>query len=411
MDPGTSLVFADCNGSGGEKGVDVIAQKRANRYEYLKEIADIVGNALVVTGPVVSSEWPYIHPSESNLRVRTLGLVSSMALGMAVGLPRRKVVALDGDGGLLMNLCSLPTIARQNPKNLIHVVFDNEVYDSSGGLQTATAYGTDLVAIAKDAGIRNSFWTDSLDGFRRLFGEAISKHEISFIGVKAGVGRGGIPPMKLRDAENKYQFIRHIEKTEGTNILETWTPSSYKKEMTEGFRIKPMADNLDPKASAKVILDAMKKAGINLICTLPDFHLVDLIRAIDEDPDVAHIPLCREEEGVGICAGAYLVGKKSALLIQNEGLLNSCNAISTTVIRQEIPFLLVIYYAGDIGDRGFTQAGNVTLPILDALRIRNYIMRRSDEIEWTFRNAQILAEDAEQPVAVLLTKDVLGLRA
>ena len=77
---------------------------------------------------------------------------------MALGLPHRKVVALDGDGSLLMNLCSLPTIARMRPKNLVHIVFDNEVYEASGSKKTATGAGTDLVGMARAAGIKNAQW-------------------------------------------------------------------------------------------------------------------------------------------------------------------------------------------------------------------------------------------------------------
>jgi sulfopyruvate decarboxylase subunit alpha len=121
-----------------------------------------------------------------------------------------------------------------------------------------------------------------------------------------------------------------------------------------------------------------------------------------------HVPLCREEEGVGICAGAYLAGKKPALLMQNAGLLNSCNGLTTTCLQFQIPLLLLIYYAGDFGDRGFATVGSVTEPVLEALGIRTYVLRRVDEVEETLRGAQILAEDSRRPVAVLLTKSVLG---
>ena len=63
---------------------------------------------------------------------------------------------------LLMNLCSLPTIARMNPKNLIHLLFDNEVYEASGSKKTATGAGTDLVGMARAAGIKNAHWASSL---------------------------------------------------------------------------------------------------------------------------------------------------------------------------------------------------------------------------------------------------------
>jgi sulfopyruvate decarboxylase TPP-binding subunit len=72
--------------------------------------------------------------------------------------------------------------------------------------------------------------------------------------------------------------------------------------------------------------------------------------------------------------------------------------------------LLIVYYAGDIGDRGFARVGTATIPVLDALGVRHYVLRNPEEIDWNFKNAWILAEDSSRPVAVLLTKDVLGKR-
>lgn len=165
----------------------------------------------------------------------------------------------------------------------------------------------------------------------------------------------------------------------------------------------------DANRAAENIVGSLKRARIDFVATLPDLKIVELIRAIDKDPEVKHVPLCREEEGVGICAGAYLTGKKTALLMQNAGLLNSCNGLTTTCLQFQIPVLLLIYYAGDIGDRGFSTLGSVTEPVLEGLGIRSFVLRKSDEIEETLEGAQILAEDSKRPVAVLLTKSVLGM--
>ena len=166
---------------------------------------------------------------------------------------------------------------------------------------------------------------------------------------------------------------------------------------------------MDPKQCAAAIVGGLKKAGIDFVATLPDEKMVEVIRAVAQDRTLKHVPLCREEEGIGICAGAYLGGKKTALIMQNAGFLNSCNALTTTSLQFQIPALLLIYYAGDIGDRGFTTLGAVTEPVLQALGIRSYILRKSDEIDDTLCGAQILAEDSKKPVAVLLTKGVLGV--
>ena len=332
---------------------------------------------------------------------------------MALGLPNKRVIALDGDGALLMNLCGLPAIARRRPPNLLCVVFDNGVYETSGGTRTATADGVDLVGVARAVGIKNAFWAHSVEEFKRLFDDAMSRSELSFIGAKVEPGRTKVQPNYLAELENKYRFIRYVERSEGSSILGSWVPASWKGES----EVRPGEGGSQPmpsgnaKGSAKAILSSMKEAGIDMIASLPDFNLLHLLDAVEQDPDLTHVPLCREEEGVGISAGGYLVGKKPALIMQNEGLMNSLNGMITTALQLEIPILLVIYYAGDIGDRGFARTGDFTIPVLDALRVRHYLVRKQEEVAWTFKHAQTLAEDSERPVAVLLTKDVLGVRS
>jgi sulfopyruvate decarboxylase subunit alpha len=168
-------------------------------------------------------------------------------------------------------------------------------------------------------------------------------------------------------------------------------------------------DHEEAKASAAAIVGGLKKAGIDFVATLPDEKMVEVIRAVELDKALKHVPLCREEEGIGICAGAYLAGKKTAIIMQNAGFLNSCNALTTTSLQFQIPILMLIYYAGDIGDRGFTTLGGVTEPVLQAMGFRSYVLRRKAEIDDMLRGAQILADDSKKPVAVLLTKSVLGV--
>jgi sulfopyruvate decarboxylase subunit alpha len=163
--------------------------------------------------------------------------------------------------------------------------------------------------------------------------------------------------------------------------------------------------------AADIILGGLKEAGINLVASLPDINLTQLLQVIQEDHEITHVPLCREEEGIGICAGAYLVGKKCAVVMQNGGFFNSNNAIVSTLLQYQIPLLMLIYYAGDIGDRTFSTSGGLTEPVLDALGIRFYILREPSQAKEAIKRAQILTEDSKRPVALLLTKEVLGRRS
>ncbi|MGE5059515.1 MAG: thiamine pyrophosphate-dependent enzyme [Betaproteobacteria bacterium] len=190
------------------------------RYDCLKAIAPHFGEELVVTNlGAVRHEWQALRPHPGNYHLQNLGLTSSMALGLALALPHRKVVAFDGDGSLLLNLGSLATIANQHPKNLIHVVFDNECYESSRGAPTATAGQADLAAIARGAGFANVTTANSVAEFEQGFLRALKTNDLSFILAKVEVGAGDVPAAALDSAENKYLFVRYIEKSENLKIL------------------------------------------------------------------------------------------------------------------------------------------------------------------------------------------------
>jgi len=189
------------------------------RYDYLKAIAGDVGDALVVSAGWAAREWQALRSGDGNFRPRTLGLASSIALGIALGLPRRKVIVIDGDGAFLMNLCGLPTIAWQNPPNLIHLLFDNQCYEASGATETATVMGADAVALVKGAGYKHACWVKSPKEFREEFLKAWKRNKISFIAARVEQGQPALPPIRVDELENKYRFIRHIEATEKKGIL------------------------------------------------------------------------------------------------------------------------------------------------------------------------------------------------
>ena len=190
------------------------------RYDCLRTIAPQFGEELVVTNiGAVRHEWQALRPHPANYHLQNLGLTSSMALGLALALPHRKVVAFDGDGSLLLNLGSLATMANQHPRNLIHVVFDNECYESSRGAPTATAGQADLAAIARGAGFANVISAKTVAEFEEGFRRALIGNDLYFILAKVEAGAGDVPAAALDSQENKYLFVRHIEKSEHLKIL------------------------------------------------------------------------------------------------------------------------------------------------------------------------------------------------
>lgn len=161
------------------------------------------------------------------------------------------------------------------------------------------------------------------------------------------------------------------------------------------------------EANAKIVLDLLKRAGVDLVASLPDAFLVNVLEGLQSSNDLIHVPLTREEEGVGVCTGGYLGGKRCALVMQNAGLLNACNGLTTTALQMEIPMLLLILYAGARGDVSFPTLGQVTEPVLSALRIPFYIPATIAEVPDLIVGSIVQAYNAKKPVAVLLHKWVL----
>ena len=148
-----------------------------------------------------------------------LGHATPLALGLALALPHRRVLSLDGDGSLLLDLSVLPVIAEQNPPNLIVIVFDNEAYEATGGHSTFTAGRTDLAGIAREAGIRNASVVRQLPEFEEVVDKAFGAKEASFIAAKVEIATKKVGWLAFRGIENKYRLVHEIEKTENIPII------------------------------------------------------------------------------------------------------------------------------------------------------------------------------------------------
>jgi sulfopyruvate decarboxylase subunit alpha len=163
------------------------------------------------------------------------------------------------------------------------------------------------------------------------------------------------------------------------------------------------------EATTKVITDALVQAGVDFVATLPEGNFQPLIARIEAEPSITYVPLAREEEGIGICAGAYLGGKKPALLIMNAGFLDSTNALATLNIMSGIPLLLLIGYSGGMSEFLWmhSQIGVVTEPVLRALGIVYEVADELSEVKTQVFDAHMLASISRRPVALLLNKGCL----
>src|SRR3954464_918508 len=162
-------------------------------------------------------------------------------------------------------------------------------------------------------------------------------------------------------------------------------------------------------ANSGVIYDALKKCDIGLVSALPETWLVHLIRMAEDDPKMILVRLAKEEEGVGISAGAHFAGVKSAMLMQNHGFLASINGIVSLAQLYRIPLLMLISHRGSFGERDpwQTQGGNVTESVLRSLAIPYCFLDSAETAVKRIQHAYTLAASSLQPVAVLLTRDLM----
>ena len=166
----------------------------------------------------------------------------------------------------------------------------------------------------------------------------------------------------------------------------------------------PVSEN-----NSRIVYQALKQSGVKLISALPETWLVHLINMAEADPDTTLVRLTREEEGIGISAGAHLAGVRSALLMQNHGFLAAINPIVSLAFLYKIPLLMLISYRGHMGERDpwQTQGGRFTEPILKALAIPYDHLTDPSNVERQIQEAQALAESSLTPVALLLSRELM----
>jgi sulfopyruvate decarboxylase subunit alpha len=160
---------------------------------------------------------------------------------------------------------------------------------------------------------------------------------------------------------------------------------------------------------SKLVYDALVASGVEVVSALPETWLVHLIRMAEDDPHMILVRLAKEEEGVGVSAGAHLAGRRSAMLMQNHGLLQSVNGIVSLAKLYKIPLLMLISDRGHLGeaDPWQTQGGKTTRPVLDALGIVTDELSDPASVQLQVARAMTLAEASSAPVALLLTRDLM----
>jgi len=198
------------------------------RLTLIKELTTIVPEDFLVVSSIGNNSafWGELAEREANLFHATLGMCTPAAFGLAMALPNRKVLALDSDGNLILNLGVLGTIANENPTNLTILVMDNGNYLGSHkkepGMPTATGGKMNLEQVAKGCGIGSAWTVQEVAGFRERMQMALTSAGPHLIRARIetlDTERPGRSKRVPDPRENKYQFAKYIERTAGVQIL------------------------------------------------------------------------------------------------------------------------------------------------------------------------------------------------
>src|SRR5690242_13920740 len=162
-------------------------------------------------------------------------------------------------------------------------------------------------------------------------------------------------------------------------------------------------------ANSRLIYEALKSCDVKLLSALPETWLVHLMRMSEEDPDMTLVRIAKEEEAIGISAGAHLAGVNSALLMQNHGFFAAINPIVSLALLYKIPLLMLISYRGHWGEKDpwQTQGGLATEPLLRALNIPTWHLNTPTAMTRRIKDAQTSARDSLNPVAILMHREVM----
>lgn len=188
-----------------------------SREEIIRHIVAVAGeDPIISTTGKASRELFEIRESNGQshkydfLTVGSMGHSSSIALGVALNKPNRKIWCIDGDGALLMHMGAMAVIGSNKPKNLVHIVINNSSHETVGGMPTV-AEDINIVEIAKACGYPDAVCVDSFDDLDRVLKDAKKSENLSFIEVKCAVGaRDNLGRPTTTTIENKQAFMEYL---------------------------------------------------------------------------------------------------------------------------------------------------------------------------------------------------------
>ena len=361
--------------------------------------------AAMVSSGQTPTMWEIAH-QDPTLYFTGMSYSAAGALGLALARPDLKVVAVEGDGSMLMGLANLPTIGRYAPGNLMVLVMDNRTYLGSfkGHLDSASV-STDFAAVATATSFRLALTVDGPEELDLAIGQAMAERGPSM--VVAQVDR-----TRVLDAAKQRT---RPDRTEFTIAFQRWMadhPGPEDVPLPSAPVGPPTDDAQFGRTAGSHIYRALKAAGIDFIVYLPDGELYAVIEEAEADPEMAAVCCNREDEGIAIAGGAALAGRKAAVIMEGTGIGFSGLILAHEILNR-VPMVILSSHSHEMGIRlpHNDVAAMVNEPVLDALGIHKVVLRHLADAELYIGESQRAAQVLKQPVAVVIPPHVMAEQA
>jgi thiamine pyrophosphate-dependent acetolactate synthase large subunit-like protein len=340
-----------------------------------------------------------------------MSYTSPACLGLALTRPDLRVVAIEGDGAMLMGLAGLATIGRYQPANLVVIVMNNRAYRSSnrGELATATAFRTDIAAVARAAGIEQASTVDSVEAFETCLRTAMTEpgpHVIVANVDGSLVLDPAAPAQEQGRLELSLAFRRRVQ--------ELGAAAGVRGPTTDGSQQSRLAETPPPELgagaeAARLMYRALREAGIDFVVYLPDSVLYPLQALAEHDPTLTAVCCTREDEGIAIASGAAYGGRWPAIIMEGTATGLSGLALAGLIVRRT-PLLIVASHTAVLGIRAPHDdiACMTNEPILRALNIPVAVVHHLADAALVIRESQQAARVLMSPVAVAVPPYVMN---
>jgi sulfopyruvate decarboxylase subunit alpha len=166
-----------------------------------------------------------------------------------------------------------------------------------------------------------------------------------------------------------------------------------------------MAAGEEVQQYARLFMQGLKEAGVSLVAALPDSLLKSIYRECARDNAIRYIPVSNEGDLPGLCAGAYLVGKRALMIMENSGIRQACEPLARFALGRGVPMVMVLSYRGEFGEKNWWghNHAQTMIPILEALQITYHYVSKLDDIKPSIKKAFDHADSSQMPVALIFS--------